>query len=620
MTPLVHIYSKRIKGFTLIEILVAISIVAMIALVAFVSLNPNKRFATSRDATRWNDINAIRSADELYRTDNGKFLPALDILPSNINYMIGTPGVGCITPRTAGQTCAVSIAQNNCIDITGFMPKYLAFIPVAPQASGGVAWSNAETGYYLYKVPNGSFLVIGACDGEATSDISTAQTVDTQAPSIPAGLLATVVSSSQINLLWTASTDNVGVTGYQVERCQGIGCTTFLQISVPTAPFFNNTGLTASTMYRYRVRAVDGAGNVSGYSTIAEATTPVQALGGAPLRSGQPYAEATKCADPNVIFCEDFNYPADFFCASFIGNNDTRWINPGWAKEVTDYSHCQGRQINPVTNYLAQPAGSPSGGYVWASNWDSTLGTVGTGASQGQLRLPGGNYVNGSAPAQDFYVRFQVYWTPNWVWPGDPKLDKYDYGSNPCIDNKIFFIYPAEGLDSPASASYDAGPFTSCGAYDPTDNARFADALTFRVGSSDDNYKFFPLCAVCSSSPKHYEYGPFQSLTLHNPNDQPIFGKIFRFNTGRWYTLEFHYKLSTSGLQNGTVEGWVDGMKIYSANDLETCTNTAYGDCSGLGALILMAYHNSSDPTSWNGQQVFDNLIISRAYIGPPAP
>ena len=41
-------------------------------------------------------------------------------------------------------------------------------------------------------------------------------------------------SSSQINLSWTASTDNVGVTGYLVERCQGAGCTNFAQIATPT--------------------------------------------------------------------------------------------------------------------------------------------------------------------------------------------------------------------------------------------------------------------------------------------------------------------------------------------------------------------------------------------------
>ena len=57
---------------------------------------------------------------------------------------------------------------------------------------------------------------------------------DTNPPTTPAGLAATVVSSSQINLTWTASTDNVGVTGYRVERCQGASCANFIQVATPT--------------------------------------------------------------------------------------------------------------------------------------------------------------------------------------------------------------------------------------------------------------------------------------------------------------------------------------------------------------------------------------------------
>src|SRR5262249_23030787 len=78
---------------------------------------------------------------------------------------------------------------------------------------------------------------------------------DTTAPTAPTGLTATAASNSQINLSWTASTDNVGVTGYRVERCQGTGCTTFAQIGTPTATSFGDTGLLASTTYRYRAPA-----------------------------------------------------------------------------------------------------------------------------------------------------------------------------------------------------------------------------------------------------------------------------------------------------------------------------------------------------------------------------
>ena len=96
---------------------------------------------------------------------------------------------------------------------------------------------------------------------------------DTTLPSAPGTVTASVVSSSQINLSWGAATDNVGVTGYQVERCQGTGCTTFALVTTVTTTSFNNTGLAASTTYRYRVRATDAAGNFGPYTAIATATT-----------------------------------------------------------------------------------------------------------------------------------------------------------------------------------------------------------------------------------------------------------------------------------------------------------------------------------------------------------
>ena len=96
---------------------------------------------------------------------------------------------------------------------------------------------------------------------------------DTQAPTTPGGFTASAVSASQIDLAWNASTDNVGVTGYRVERCQGAGCTNFVQVATPSGTSFNNTGLAAATTYRYRVRAADAAGNLSGYSSVQSATT-----------------------------------------------------------------------------------------------------------------------------------------------------------------------------------------------------------------------------------------------------------------------------------------------------------------------------------------------------------
>lgn len=100
------------------------------------------------------------------------------------------------------------------------------------------------------------------------------QPIDTSPPSVPENLSATPASQSQVNVSWGASTDNVGVSGYELERCTGASCSSFEQIATPTLTSYGDTGRSPNTTYRYRVRAVDDASNRSGYSSIAVATTP----------------------------------------------------------------------------------------------------------------------------------------------------------------------------------------------------------------------------------------------------------------------------------------------------------------------------------------------------------
>ena len=89
---------------------------------------------------------------------------------------------------------------------------------------------------------------------------------DTTAPSVPSGLGATAVSTTQVNLGWAASTDNVGVTGYRVFR-DGT------PVATPTATTYQDTNLTPGTTYTYKVSAYDAAGNESAQSVSASATT-----------------------------------------------------------------------------------------------------------------------------------------------------------------------------------------------------------------------------------------------------------------------------------------------------------------------------------------------------------
>jgi parallel beta-helix repeat protein len=89
---------------------------------------------------------------------------------------------------------------------------------------------------------------------------------DGQAPTAPSGLVATAVSSGQIDLTWTGSTDNVGVSAYEIYRDGGM-------LAMTAGTTFSDTGLAAGGSYTYVVKARDAAGNVSGPSNTASATT-----------------------------------------------------------------------------------------------------------------------------------------------------------------------------------------------------------------------------------------------------------------------------------------------------------------------------------------------------------
>ena len=92
-------------------------------------------------------------------------------------------------------------------------------------------------------------------------------TADTSSPSVPTGVAATAVSGTQVNLSWSASTDNVGVTGYKVFR-------NGTQVGTATNTSYQDTGLSGGSTYGYTVAAYDAAGNTSAPSSSVSVTTP----------------------------------------------------------------------------------------------------------------------------------------------------------------------------------------------------------------------------------------------------------------------------------------------------------------------------------------------------------
>ena len=116
---------------------------------------------------------------------------------------------------------------------------------------------------------------VSACDAagncsaqSAAASVTTPALADTTAPTVPAGLSATSVNETTINLVWTAATDNIGVTGYRVYR------TGSLLATLGNVTSYTDTGLRGATAYSYTVQACDALANCSDQSTAALATTP----------------------------------------------------------------------------------------------------------------------------------------------------------------------------------------------------------------------------------------------------------------------------------------------------------------------------------------------------------
>ena len=193
-------------------------------------------------------------------------------------------GVQAGTPTTSGfqVSWSTNLAANSSVDY-GTTASYGSSAPTnsAMVTSHQVALTGLTPGT-LYHFRARSTDASSSSTSSADMTLSTAS--DTTPPTVPTSLTATAISSSQINLSWTASTDNVGVTGYNVFR-SGV------KIGTVPGTSFQDSGLSASTSYTYNVSAFDTAGNTSARSAGASATT--QAVSSGPAISGASVGSIT---------------------------------------------------------------------------------------------------------------------------------------------------------------------------------------------------------------------------------------------------------------------------------------------------------------------------------------
>ncbi|MGI5503583.1 discoidin domain-containing protein [Lentzea sp. CA-135723] len=194
---------------------------------------------------------------------------------------------------------------------------------------------------------------------------------DTTAPTAPAGLAATATTSSSVSLQWTAATDNVGVTGYDVLRNGSV-------VGTPTGTTFTDTGLASGTQFAYTVKARDAAGNLGPASNAVQATTKPAAPGDtitvvaagdiASLTNTEHYetAKLIEQIKPNHILTVGDNQYDSGTLAEFKAHYDKSW---GKYKNITHPAtgnHEWEDNLNGYKSYFgtqAFPQGKPY--YSW---------------------------------------------------------------------------------------------------------------------------------------------------------------------------------------------------------------------------------------------------------------
>lgn len=212
--------------------------------------------------------------------------------------------------------------------------------------------SHSDTGVaagttYQYRIRATGSTTVSGNTYYWVSDYSSLASAATPLPVAPSALTATMISSSQINLQWTASS-TTDLSGYAIERCTGAGCMDFAQIATVTpytANAYANTDIASSTTYRYRIRGMKvTAGIYTDYSNIAESVTLMGAPGS--LTATAIGSHAVKLAWNEV-------FPGQDSVAVLVQIWNGEWVQlanvAGATSEYTDISG-----VSPLATYTYQ--------------------------------------------------------------------------------------------------------------------------------------------------------------------------------------------------------------------------------------------------------------------------
>jgi trimeric autotransporter adhesin len=282
----------------------------------------------------------------------------IEVANASGTYTISVSHKGNLTNKKQNYSLIITgiINQELC---EALVPSGLSISNVA-ETSASVSWQVAQEIYYdIEYQPTGApdwtrvsvnsspYLIQGLsqlseysvrirsrCNTGSVSDFSASvhfttpgEPIDSEAPTAPENIAASNIAHNSLDLSWSASTDNIGVTGYDVYM-NGI-----LKTTVNSTNAFID-GLSPGTTYSFYARAKDAAGNISEQSSSSSATTPDltvnYCLSHGSVKSAE-YIQTVKAGDYINNSGNDSGY-GDFTSQpiDLLRSNNTITITPGW--------------------------------------------------------------------------------------------------------------------------------------------------------------------------------------------------------------------------------------------------------------------------------------------------
>ncbi len=457
-------------------------------------------------------------------------------------------------------------------------------------------WRQSQNGMSDASVTSFDYWAVGGNDnnnkiiastygrGVFTGSFTSNAAPDNQAPTAPTGLVASNVTQNSVDLNWTASTDNIGVSGYDIYQNGAF-------VASATGTSRTMTGLTASTAYAFKVRAKDAAGNVSTDSNVVNATTSV--------------ATADPCNGGATLTANSGNFVDGSGAQNYGDNQDCSWLI---------------KPANGGTVTLNFDSFNTEAGYDFVTVYD------GENTSAAQLgrfdgtTIPGQVVSSGNAMLVRFTSDASVNaagWAARYTSAQAPTptcTDGIQNGDETGVDCGGSSCAPCNTGGSGCTNGITAFPY----------NEGFESGLGGWSQGSGDDFDWIRLSGGTPSNgtgPASADQGSFyvyvETSNPNNPSKTTILNSpCFDLNGKTSSNITFRYQMTGTAVGNLKLEASADNgstwtqVWIQSGNQGTAWNSANVNLASYTGGSMQLRFVGTSG-SSWSGDMAVDNITLN---------